>query len=134
MMMALGMFVFSLGTLAYTELQRQTSWRHPQTSRVGARSASQYLGPGDDTFTLTGVVLPSFGNREGLRTIHTMADTGQPYVLVDGLGTVYGQFVIIDKSEAGSLFDRFGQPMRTEFTITLRRVDDKLTLPSLALF
>ena len=39
MMMALGMFVFSLETLAYQELQRQTDWRHPSSPRVGVQPA-----------------------------------------------------------------------------------------------
>jgi len=36
MMMALGMFVFSLRTAAYQELQRQTDWRHASNNRIGA--------------------------------------------------------------------------------------------------
>ena len=39
MMMALGMFVFSLETLAYQEFQRQTDWRHGSTSRIGSTPA-----------------------------------------------------------------------------------------------
>ena len=58
MMMALGMFVFSLPTLAYQDLQRQTSWRHPSSSRVGSRPARQFTGAGDDTITLSGLLLP----------------------------------------------------------------------------
>ena len=38
MMMSLGMFVFGLTTLAYQDMQRQTSWRHPGNSRVGTRA------------------------------------------------------------------------------------------------
>ena len=58
MMMALGMFVFSLETLAYQEFQRQTDWRHGSTSRIGTNPARQYLGRGDDSITLPGVLLP----------------------------------------------------------------------------
>lgn len=46
MMMSLGTFVFSLQTAAYQQLQRQMSWRHPASERVGARAARQYVGPG----------------------------------------------------------------------------------------
>lgn len=124
MMMCLGQFVFSLSTLAFTELQRQTNWRHAATSRVGTRAAHQYLGPGDDTITLPGTILPEFGQRVSLDTIDQMADTGQAHVLVDGTGRVYGQFVITDKTETGSYFDQGGTPKRIEFSITLKRVDD----------
>lgn len=124
MMMALGQFVFSLPTLAYQQLQRQRNWRHAGTSRVGARAANQFLGPGDDTINLQGTVLPEFGNRAGLVDIAKMADSGAAWALVDGQGAVYGQWVITDLSEDGTLFDRNGHPKRLAFTIALKRVDD----------
>jgi len=126
MMMCLGQFEFGLTTIAHQELQRQTAWRHSSNNRVGARPASQYLGVGEETLTLPGSIVPEFGQRASLDELHRMADTGAAFVLVDGLGRVYGQFVITDKSESGSLLDRYGQPRRIEFSITLRRVDDNL--------
>lgn len=126
MMMCLGQFVFSLTTLAHQELQRQTNWRHASTSRIGARAAHQFLGVGDDTITLPGLIVPEFGQRASLDEIHRMADTGAAWPLVDGTGRVYGQWVITDKAETGTLFDRYGQPMRVEFTISLKRVDDNI--------
>lgn len=126
MMMCLGQFGFGLTTIAHQELQRQTAWRHASNNRVGARPASQYLGVGEETLTLPGSIVPEFGQRSSLDELHRMADTGAAFVLVDGLGRVYGQFVITDKSETGSLLDRYGQPRRIEFSITLRRVDDNL--------
>lgn len=58
MMLALGMFVFSLDTLAYQEMNRQTDWRHASSNRVGAQPARQFVGRGDDSVTLPGVLLP----------------------------------------------------------------------------
>lgn len=124
MMMCLGQFVFSLTTIAHQELQRQTNWRHGSTSRIGARPALQYMGQGDDTITLPGVILPEFGNRAALDEIDQMADTGEPFVLVDGIGRVYGQYVITDKTETASYFDQIGTPKRIEFSITLKRSGD----------
>ncbi len=126
MMMCLGQFEFGLTTIAHQELQRQTAWRHASNNRVGARPASQYLGVGEETLTLPGSIVPEFGQRSSLEELHRMADTGAAFALVDGLGRVYGQFVITDKSETGSLLDRYGQPQRIEFSLTLRRVDDNL--------
>ncbi|WP_439587675.1 phage tail protein [Hydrogenophaga sp.] len=126
MMMCLGQFVFSLHTLAFQELQRQTEWRHASNARVGARPASQFLGVGDDTMTLQGVILPEFGARAWLDDLHEMADTGAAWPLVDGTGRVYGQWVINAKQETGTLFTRTGQPTRMDFTVTLRRVDDNI--------
>lgn len=126
MLMALGQFVFGLQTVAFTSLQRQTAWRHAQTSRVGARAASQFVGPGEDTITLPGVILPEFGTRMSLDELHSLADAGQPLALVDGEGRVYGQWVITEKSETASHFGRTGEPLRIEFSLTLRRVDDNV--------
>lgn len=128
MMMALGQFVFSLHTLAYQDLQRQTNWRHASNSRVGARAAHQYVGAGDDTLTLQGLIVPEFGQRLSLDELHAMADTGAAWPLVDGLGRVYGQWIITDKSESGTLFTQYGQPRRIEFSLSLKRVDDNLVV------
>ncbi len=46
MLMSLGLFPFSLPTLAHDELSRRTAWRHATASRIGARDATQYVGPG----------------------------------------------------------------------------------------
>ena len=123
MMMALGLFVFSIDTLAYQELQRRSSWKHATTSLVGARDASQYLGPGEDVITLTGNVVPEFGRLAGLDELRSMADQGLAWALVEGAGRIYGAFVITDMQETKSLFFVDGMPRKTEFSVTLRRVD-----------
>ncbi|MFB9042802.1 phage tail protein, partial [Xanthomonas arboricola] len=58
MMMSYGTFVFALDSAAYLQLQRQMSWRHSTSERVGARAASQFLGPGDETIELSGLIAP----------------------------------------------------------------------------
>jgi phage protein U len=130
-MMCLGLFVFALPTAAFTELQRQTNWRHSSNSRIGARPANQFLGVGEETITLQGVILPGFGTRLSLDVLHRMADTGAAWVLVDGLGRVYGQFVITDKNETMTHFAKLGQPKKIEFSLSLKRVDNNTasTLP-----
>lgn len=125
MMMALGQFVFSLSTLAYQEFQRQTDWRHGSTSRIGARPARQFLGAGDDSITLPGVLLPELtGGLPSLDEIREMADTGKAWVLVEGTGRIYGLWVIESLSETHSLFFADGTARRIEFSLVLKRVDD----------
>lgn len=125
MMMALGMFVFSLETLAYQEFQRQTEWRHGSTSRIGTNPASQFLGKGDDTITLPGVLLPALaGTPLSLDTLRLMADTGKAWPLVEGTGKIYGAWVITAMSETRTLFFQDGAARKIEFTINLKRIDD----------
>ena len=128
MMMAFGQFVFGLSTLAYQELQRQTAWRHPSTSRVGARPARQYLGPGDDTISLQGLLAPEFcGSKISLDQIREMGDEGSAWPLVDGNGIIHGQFVIENLSETSTIFMDNGAARRIEFHLQLTRVDDART-------
>lgn len=125
MLMALDQFVFGLETLAFQELQRQTQWKHRTTSRVGARDARQFTGPGEDTITLTGLLTPELtGTLSSLQDLRQMADAGGAYAMVDGAGTVYGAYVIEGLNEGQSLHYSDGTPRRVEFTLTLARTDD----------
>ena len=125
MMMALGLYVFSLSTTAYQQLQRQTAWRHPSTSRVGALPARQFVGKGDDTITLSGLILPEIsGQRVSLDALRLMADSGKAWPLVEGTGRIYGLWIIENLQETNTLFFRDGAPRRIEFSIPLQRVDD----------
>lgn len=127
MMMALDQFVFGLDDLAYQELQRKTAWRHPSTSRVGARDARQFVGQGDDNVTLSGLLIPDFkGKLASLDKLREMGDAGEAYALVDGEGKVYGAFVIEGITEGQSIHTQQGRPRRVDFSIDLARVDDKL--------
>lgn len=125
MMMALGMFVFSLETLAYQELQRQTDWRHGSTSRIGTNPARQFLGRGDDSITLPGVLFPGLaGSPLSLDALRMMGDTGKAWPLVEGTGKIYGLWVIESLSDTRTVFFRDGAARRIEFTLKLTRIDD----------
>jgi len=125
MMLALGMFVFSLSTLAYQELQRQTEWRHPSNRRVGAAPARQFVGRGDDIITLPGIIFPELaGTTLSLDALRLMANTGKAWPMIEGSGRIYGLWVIESLSETKTVFFRDGTPRRIEFTLTLKRIDD----------
>src|SRR5690554_4533270 len=99
-MMTLGMFVFELRSLPYQQLQRQSQWRHSSQNRVGQRPAYQFIGPGDDTITLSGTLLPELtGGRMTLDDVRIMADEGKAYPLIEGSGRVYGYWVITNVQE-----------------------------------
>lgn len=125
MLMALDTFVFSLPTLAYDQLQRSTSWRHVAADRLGARPARQYVGPGDDTIRLSGLIAPEVtGTPASLDVLRAMADDGKAYALVEGTGVVYGAFIVSDINETRTQFFADGAAWRIEFDMTLTRVDD----------
>ena len=124
MLMSLGQFVFGLDTLAFETLRRQTAWRHPSNARVGARPARQFVGQGDDSITLSGILAPEFkGTARSLLTLRDMADGGKAFALVSGAGDVFGAWVIESLGETGTLFHHDGRPRRIEFELQLARVD-----------
>ncbi|SIQ11120.1 phage tail protein [Marinobacterium stanieri] len=127
MLLSLGQFVFGIPTLSYQQLQRQNNWRWAANNRVGQRPARQFVGPGDDTINLSGWISPELcGDLKAIDTLRLMADQGEPYVLVDATGTVYGLWVIESLSETGTLHGIDSKPRRVDFSLTIARVDDDL--------
>jgi len=125
MLMCLGQFVWGINTLAYQELQRSNSYNWASNNRVGQRPARQYVGPGDETISLTGWISPELcGDATSLDRLRLMAEQGTPYVLVDATGTVFGLYVIEQIDETGSIFGIDSKPRKIDFTVNLTRVDD----------
>lgn len=125
MMMSLGTFVFSLSTAAYQQLQRQMSWRHPTSERVGARAARQYVGPGEETIDLSGVIHAELADDLlTLDVLRELAAEGRPLALVEGNGAVYGAYVILSINEGRTEFFSDGTPRRIDFQLQLARTDD----------
>jgi len=128
MMMVLGLYVFMLRTVPYQELQYQRSWRHATNSRVNRRPSTQFLGPDNDTLTLSGVLLPEItGGKLSLLALEQMAEQGKAWPLIEGSGTIYGMFVIESLNQTKTEFFASGTPRRIEFSLALKRVDESLT-------
>lgn len=126
-LITLGMFVFDLPTLTYNQMQRRSSWRHPTSDRVGARPKGQFAGPGDDDITLSGVFAPiTLGGADSLDKLREMASTGEAFPLVDGTGEVFGAYVITGIDETKRAIMDNGRPRVTDFSLTLKRMDDDL--------
>ncbi|MFI8682299.1 phage tail protein [Brevundimonas diminuta] len=124
-LMNLGMFVFDLPTLTYNQLSRRSAWRHATSDRVGARPAGQFVGPGDDNVTLTGMLAPiAFGDPGSLDELRRMADTGEAWPMLDGAGRNYGAFVITALDETQKSILDNGVPRISDFSVTLQRMDD----------
>jgi hypothetical protein len=119
-LMALGDFRFSLSTAAHQTLARKTAWRWEAVERVGRRPARQYLGPGDDTITLSGVQFTAWRGGTGqVEAMRAQAAKGTPLALVDGEGNVFGLWVILSVDESQSGFIAGGLPRKQEWTLSL---------------
>lgn len=124
-LLAIGMFIFEIGTLAHDELQRKTDWKHARSDRVGAMAATQYVGPGDQAVSLSGSVYAEITDgRVSLAELEEMAASGDAWPVVDGTGRVYGNFVITAIDERHAVLMADGCARRIDFGIDLLRVDD----------
>ncbi|MDN8165543.1 phage tail protein [Acinetobacter baumannii] len=121
MMMIFGMFVFSIPTATYQQLQRTTTWKHPSNSRVGDMPAYQFTGKGEDVITLDGTIVPEFGSQLSLTALRLMGDTGKSFPLIAGNGKIYGLWVLNSVNETQSYFFKDGTPRKIEFTLTLEK-------------
>ncbi len=126
MLLALGMFTFGISTLAFDEMARRASWRHATSPRIGARDAVQFTGPGEETIAIPGSVYHEIADGDvSLDELRRMAATGDAWSLVDGMGYVYGAFVITGIDDRRKAFFPNGKPRQIDFSIDLLRVDQE---------
>lgn len=122
-MLALGDYRFAISTAAYQDLERTNEWRWASVERIGAAPAKQFVGPGDDTVSMSGIIYPHFiAARQGLEQVSRMrqeANLGLPRLLVDGSGRVWGLYCITSLHERQKVFFSDGRPRAIEFDVSL---------------
>ena len=119
-MLALGDFRFSVGTAAYQQLRRTVEYRWPSQARVGRRPSRQFVGIGEETIGLDGVIYPHYkGGLGQLPDMRTAAGKGEPQTLADGLGNIWGKFCILRVEETQTVFASAGVPRKIEFRLEL---------------
>lgn len=125
MMMSLGLFIFSLPTVVFQELSHKREVRFAENERIGAPDAFQFIGPGPETITLNGVTAYGINHASAsFAVLNRMLQSGRAHTLIDGLGNVYGQYIIRSLDLKKSSFRKFGQAKRTEWSMQLTRVDN----------
>ena len=113
---------FSRDTAAYQSRNRTTAYRWAKQDRLTRDPALQFVGQGDDTLKLSGVIYPHY--KGGLGQVDSMrqeAGKGKPFILVEGTGTVFGKFVIESITENQEHFMVGGTPQKISFTLNLRK-------------
>lgn len=119
-MMKLGDYRFSLSTAAYQGLKRTSLYRWAVQNRVGQRPALQYIGPGQENIEISGTIYPTFNGGTGqLNDMRKEAGQGEPLILVDGLGNVWGKWCIEEIQEGQTVFLPGGIPKKQSFTIRI---------------
>lgn len=121
-MMGLGNYRFSLNTSAYQQFRRSIEYRWQSQERQQNNPAMQYLGHGMEQIDLEGTIYPEF--RGGLDQIEDMkgaADKGEPLLLIDGMGSIWGRWVITRLEENREVFLKGGIPRKINFRMSISK-------------
>jgi phage protein U len=119
-LMTLGTIRFSVQDSAFQKLRRRLEIRIAKLERAGAQTARQVLGQ-DETIEIEGVVYPSEwkGGVTRVQSFRDLAKTQAPQLLTDGLGNVWGRYLLENVEENASLHTNYGVPLKQEFRIEL---------------
>jgi phage protein U len=134
-MLRLGDFNFSINVAVFQELHRVSEFKWAAQDRFGQSPARQFVGLGDDSITLPGVIYPEWrGSSNAMAQLRSMASQGLPYLMLDAQGHIYGRWVIESIEETRSIFAAFAQPKKIEFVVSLKLFDggDNSLLPDLS--
>ena len=119
-LMTLGEYRFSVNTAAYKTLQRSSRYQWQAQQRFNRKPAQQFTGPDADTVNLEGQILPHY--KGGLKQIDAMreqAGKGEPLIMTDGLGNVWGKWCITRIEETRGDLMSNGAPRHIQFRLEL---------------
>ena len=120
-LLGLGEFRFEIATAAYQKFSLNQSWRWPEQARISRDPALQFVGRNVGEIELDGVIYPSFkGGLGQIEAMRALADAGKPQQVIDGLGRIWGAWVITEISDTRTVFTDDGQPRKLEFRLKLK--------------
>ena len=107
------------------KFSRARNWRWEAQARLTRPNAMQFVGAGDDTITLNGVIHPHEdkcgGKATSMEDLSQIANGGEPQLILTGWGKVLGKYVITDVQEDyENMLDDL-RPRKVGFSITLKR-------------
>lgn len=118
----LGSFQFDLPNGVPQSLERTAEYRWESQERLLRDPALQFVGPGSQAITLDGVLFPGFtGRQTTIETLRELAAKGEPQMLSDGIGRVYGKWAITSLREGLGTFAPGGGARQISFTVNLSR-------------
>ena len=119
-LMALGDYRFSIATAAYDSLKREHRYRWQAQPRWQQAPALQFTGYDKATLDLRGTIYPDLGaGFNQLELLRTQAGRGEPLLLVDGQGFVWGLWVIERVVEEQTYLQANGRPRKQTFRLQL---------------
>jgi len=118
----LGDFQFTLANGAPQTLERVADYRWEVQERLLREPSAQFLGPGEQTITLDGILYPGFsGSQSTIQQLRDVAVKGAPLMLTDGLGRVHGKWALRRVREGQGTFMSNGAARAITFSLELTR-------------
>lgn len=119
-LIGIGPYRLGLDNMAPDEIERSFEYRWEPQNRIGRRPAMQFLGPGEETVTLHGVIYPHYyGGFGQLERMRQEAARGIPRGVVSGYGRYHGLWCIRGIRDVQSYFLPSGAARKVEFDIEL---------------
>jgi phage protein U len=133
-----GDLVFKISTVAVEGISKGQDYDWVSIDRYGGRKLYQFVGIGEQQFTVSGVILPQFGyniaggftaddlvrlpvGTKQLDDFYNIAATGAVRELIDGRGAYWGDFFIRNIQETNSQLSNTGVARRQEYQMTFVR-------------
>ncbi|SMF48814.1 phage tail protein [Pseudobacteriovorax antillogorgiicola] len=124
-LLKLGDFVFEADTAPFSKLSRSSDFRWKSLEIFGEAPRYQYLGPGEDRFTISGAYYPFHrGGMEPMERLREKAGMGEPHRLIytnKKVGENMGLWIILSIKETRTHFLPDGSPRKIEFQIEIKR-------------
>jgi phage protein U len=118
-LMTLGPIRFSVQETSFQELRRKLSIRTGKGDRADGPTARQALGT-DETVEIEGAVFAAWrGGLGRVQSFYDLARDRQPQMLTDGMGNVWGKWLIEEVEETASRHLANGAPLKQAFKIML---------------
>jgi len=135
-------YLYALGPIMFntdkplTALDRDDEYRWAEIGVLQKRPGQQWIGPGTSTMAFQGTIFAAYQTYGGTKAVgirqieemRTIAEQGNPLVLVDGTGKVYGRWVIKHIREHAESLLSNGAPRKQEFTLTIARYGESTTI------
>ncbi len=125
-MLTWGEVAFGVETAAYQALRRAATYRIPAQERIANRPGLQFTGPGEETVSISGVMMPGYrGEPATFEALRAQGAAGTAHKLTSGTGEDLGRWALADVTEERSgLFDD-GAARKIAFNARFVRDDEE---------
>lgn len=119
-MLILGSVRFKVGGTTLDNFEQEVNGSWASQDRIGRRPAKQNTGIGEETFSISGQIIPFFQPEglQGIDQLRKLARGKEPVMLASGRGKMYGYVVVENVRENRTRLQADGSPFEANYTVT----------------